>query len=340
MIKSYVFPSAIESHNTELLNVAENLLNGLKIFHEDEGYILGDLALTEGISPHKNVNSAPDELDYQLLAKAGLLISHKENGEPVTVTTGFPFSTYNLFKNQSAELIAGFESVEYDSSTFNGSGKKNANINVRKVDVIPEIAGCIVGLRKGEQQAKGNFFIASLGFGTFETVLSTEKGIIQRTSASVNGVRYALNNLIRELSKSNYLGLKTEHQLDAGLRRGYIVLNRRKIDLADLRKEVLVNYYNDIISPTLRKAYSDADFEKSSKLYLAGGGALYNDLTNCFVEEFQDILDIEVVEEPQSLASKGYCYNSLHLNGGDKQTAVGIDIGNYKSVVSLFESES
>ena len=339
MIKSYVFPSAIESHNSELLNVADSLINGLKIYHNNEGYILGNLALTEGVSPHKNINSAPEELDYQLLAKAGLLLSHKDNGEPVTITTGFPFSTYNLYKNPSAELFARFDAVEFESSTFNGGGKKNANINVRKVDVVPEIAGCIIGLRKGEQQAKGNFFIASLGFGTFETVLSTERGIIQRTSASVNGVRYALNNLIRELSKSNYLGLKTEHQLDAGLRRGYIVLNRRKIDLTDLRKEVLVNYYNDIISPTLRKAYADSDFEKSNKLYLAGGGAMYNDLTNCFIEEFKDILDIEVVDEPQSLASKGYCYNSLHLNGGDKQTAVGIDIGNYKSVVSLFDAE-
>lgn len=339
MIKSYIFPSAVESNNSDLTNVADNLLNGIKIYHDKEAYIVGNLALSEGISPHKNINSSPEDLDYQLLAKSGLLLTYRDDEEPVTITTGFPFSTYQLYRNEASRMISGYDHIRYDSSTFNSSGLKTVHVNVRKVDVIPEVAGCIIGLRKGEHRAKGNFFIASLGFGTFETVLSTESGIVQRTAASVNGMRYALNNMIRELNKTSYLGLKTEHQLDAGLRRGYLVLNRRKIDLTELRKESLKNYYNDIVSPTLRKAYADSDFEKASKLYLAGGGAMYDDLTNMFIEEFQDILDIEVVEDPLALASRGYFYNSLHLNGGDKDTAIGMDIGNYQTVVSVSDSD-
>ncbi|HKJ31516.1 MAG TPA: ParM/StbA family protein [Balneolales bacterium] len=339
MIKSVIFPSVIETHNSELSNVSENLINGLKVIHEKEGYLLGDLALTEGISPHKNVNSSPDDLDYRLLSKAGLLLSYNDKNEPITLTTGFPFSTYQLFRNQAVDLLSNEHIINYDTSTFSGGGKRQLTVRVNKVDVLPEIAGSIIGLRKGDQQAKGNFFVASLGYGTFETVLSTEKGIIQRTAISVNGIRYALNNLIKELNKNNYLGLKTEHQLDAGLRNGFMILNRRKLDLKPLRKEVLTNYYKDIISPALRKAYSDADFEKSQKLYLTGGGALYSEIIDCFKDEFDGILDMEVVDDPQTLASKGYCYNSLHLNGGDRSTAVGIDIGNYQTVVSTFDDD-
>jgi len=337
MIKSYIFPSAIETNNSNLANVSANLLNGLKLYHDDESYLIGNLALTEGISPHKNVNSAPSDLDYQLLAKAGMLLSHNSREEPVTVTTGFPFSTYQLYKNQAMNLLSEENVIDYDSSTFNGGGVKSVTVRVNKIDVLPEVAGCIIGLRKGEQQISGNFFVASLGYGTFESVLSTESGIVHRTAVSVNGLRYALNNMITELRKNNYLGMKTEHQLDAGLRNGYIILNRKKIDLKPLRKEVLTNYYKDIISPELRKAYSDADFEKSQKLYLTGGGALYPELVDCFKEEFDGVLETQIVDDPQSLASRGYCYNSLHLNGGDRSTAVGLDIGNYQSAVALFD---
>lgn len=337
MIKSYVFPSAIETNNNTLTNVATNILNGLKIFHEEESYLIGNLALTEGISPHKNVNSSPTDLDYQILAKAGMLLSHNVKEEPVTLTTGFPFSTYQLYKGQAVSQLSNEHTIEFDSSTFNGDGVKSVTVRVNKVDVLPEIAGSIIGLRKGEQQVKGNFFVASLGYGTFESVLSTESGIIHRTALSANGLRYALNNMINELQKNHYLGMKTEYQLDAGLKNGYMILNRKKIDLKDIRKEVLTNYYRDIISPELRKAYSDADFDKSQRLFLTGGGALYTDLVDCFKDEFDGILDVEVAEYRQTIASKGYCYNSLHLNGGDRTTAIGLDIGNYQSVVSVFD---
>ncbi len=340
MFKTYTFPSVFEGNNTDLKNVSPDLINGLKIFHNGEGYVIGNLALTEGVSPHKNINSAPDELDYQILLKAALLIANQKLGNPITITTGFPFSTFQLNKEKATELIDGQHTVEYDAATYGGGVKKNVQVEVAGAQVIPEVIGCTIALRKGITKAQGNFFVMSLGYGTLEGLLSTEGGIVQRTSLSTYGLRYAVNLLDKELSKEHYLELKTEHQIDAAFQKGVIFLNRKRIDIRSMRDRVLKQYYEDVISPAMRKAFNDNDFMASQIMYLAGGGAIYTALVDCFKEEFRDVLDLEIAHEPQSLASRGYCINSAQLNGGVKSTAVGLDIGNATTVVSIFDDNN
>ena len=340
MIKTYTFPSVFESNNTDLRNVSPDLINGLKISHNGEGYVLGNLALTEGVSPHRNINAAPDELDYNLLLKSGLLIANQKLGNPLTITTGFPFSTFQLHKEAATNLIHTQHIVEYDAATYGGGAKKNVQIDIDGVQVIPEVIGCTIGIRKGIMSVSGNFFVMSLGYGTLEGLLSTESGIVQRTSLSTYGLRYAVNLLEKELAKQHYLELKTEHQIDAAFQKGVIFLNRKRIDISAIRDKVLRQYYEDVISPAMRKAFNDNDFTLSDVMYLAGGGALYPELVNCFKEEFQDILDLQVGHEPQLLASRGYCINSSQLNGGVKSTAVGLDIGNASTIVSMFEENN
>ena len=65
-------PSVFESNSLDLRFVSKDLKYGLRLYHQDQGYIVGDLALSEGVSPHRNINSAPDELDYELLSSYGL----------------------------------------------------------------------------------------------------------------------------------------------------------------------------------------------------------------------------------------------------------------------------
>ena len=340
MFKTYTFPSVFEGNNTDLKNVSPDLINGLKVFHNGDGYVIGNLALTEGVSPHRNINSAPDELDYHVLLKSGLLIANQRLGNPLTVTTGFPFSTFQLYKELAANLINSGHVVEYDSATYGGGAKKNVQVDIDSVQVIPEVIGCAIALRKGITKASGNFFVMSLGYGTLEGLLSTEGGIVQRTSLSTYGLRYAVNLLEKELAKQYYLELKTEHQIDAAFQKGVIFLNRKRIDIKGLRDKVLRHYYEDVISPAMRKAFNDNDFTLSQEMFLAGGGALYPELVNCFKEEFQDILELQVAHEPQSLASRGYCINSSQLNGGVKSTAVGLDIGNATTIVSMFDENN
>ena len=67
---------------------------------------------------------------------------------------------------------------------------------------------------------------------------------------------------------------------------------------------------------------------------------MYPVLVECFKQEFQDILDLEVAHEPQSLASRGYCINSAQLNGGVKSNAVGLDIGNSSTIVSVYDENN
>ena len=329
-------PSVFESNNAELRFVSKDFINGLKINHNNFDYIVGNLALNEGVSPHRNINSAPDELDYNLLLKAGLLIGSQKLGNPITVTTGFPFSTFQLYKTEAKSKIAKEHVIEFDSSTFSNGSRKKITVEVDIANVMPEVVSCALALRK-QNMASGNFFMVSLGYGTFEAIVSTaDGGLVQRSAISTYGLRYAINLMQVELSKTYYLDLKNEHQLDTAFRNSFIFLNRKKVDLRDLKKQVLRQYYEDIVSPALRKAFDDTDFSKASKMYLAGGGAFYEDLIEEFHKEFDGIVEVIVPENPAYLAAIGYCYNSLASNGGDESRAIGIDIGNATTVVVSF----
>ena len=163
MFKTYTFPSVFEGNNTDLRNVSPDLINGLKVYHNGDGYVIGNLALTEGVSPHRNINSAPDELDYNILLKSGLLVANQRLGNPLTVTTGFPFSTFQLYKETASNLINTQHVVEYDAATYGGGNKKNVQVDIDNVQVIPEVIGCSIALRKGMTNASGNFFGQRLG---------------------------------------------------------------------------------------------------------------------------------------------------------------------------------
>ena len=147
-------------------------------------------------------------------------------------------------------------------------------MNVGKVEIIPEIMGCTTAIREGNLQEKENFFIVSLGYGTCEAVVSTRAGLINRSAVSTHGIRHAVNLLANELSKNFYLNLKTEHQIDVAFQKGNITVNRVKHNILDIREKVLKMYYNEIVAPNLRKAFIDDDFNKCTKMYLVGGGAL------------------------------------------------------------------
>jgi plasmid segregation protein ParM len=329
-------PSVFESNNAELRFVSKDFINGLKIIHNNQDYIVGNLALNEGVSPHRNINSAPDELDYNLLLKAGLLIGSQKLGNPITVTTGFPFSTFQLYKAEAKSKIAQEHVIEFDSSTFSNGSKKKITVEVDIANVMPEVVGCALALRK-QNIASGNFFMVSLGYGTFEAIVSTaDGGLIQRSAISTYGLRYAINLMQVELSKTYYLDLKNEHQLDTAFRNSFIFLNRKRVDLKELKRQVLKQYYEDVVSPALRKAFDDTDFSKASRMYLAGGGAFYEDLIEQFLNEFDGIVEVIIPEKAAYLAAIGYCYNSLASNGGDESRAIGIDIGNATTVVASF----
>lgn len=337
MFKVLQFPSVIEGNNAELRQVAPDLLHGLKLFEKRRAYVIGDLALSEGVSPHKNINSAPTETEYALLLKSGLLLAHQHlNKAKLTVSSGFPSSTYPLYREQAVSGIQREHIIEFDAATYSTGLRRNIPIQVDQAQIIPEIQGCIFGLRKGEQAAKGSFFVVSLGFGTCEAILSTEAGTVQRTAVSVNGLRYAVNLLMQEVGRQYYLELKNEHQIDIAFQKGFLFASRKRVDLKEARARALSQYYQEVISPALRRAFLDADFQRADTLYLVGGGANYEDLAEQFRNEFKDVLNIVIPTEPAAMASKGYCIHSFEVSG-DKSAAVGLDIGNATTIVSLFD---
>lgn len=330
------FSSLIESNNASLNNTSKDLLHGLKIHHDGQAYICGGLALNEGQFPHKLINSSPDDTDFQLLAKAAMLLTEGSIEQPLTITTGFPYATYQIFKDKAIEFFKKTHKIEFDGSTFSNSGKKTVILDVQNVDVIPEIVACTMAIRKGEPQASGSFFVLSCGFGTFESVLSTDSGIVEQSMVSTHGIRYAVNILLNELRKSYYLEFRNAHLLDEAFQKGYIYLNRKNIDLRELRKNAIQAYYNEVISPNLRNVITDVHLMKTNKVYLCGGGMYYQDLVDCFNNEFGEIVNLQIVESPENTASKGYALNSLRISHGKTKSSIGIDIGNATTIVTNF----
>jgi hypothetical protein len=332
---THTFPSIIESHNTELENVALDLVHGLKIYDDDTGYVIGDLALQEGASPSKAVNSSPQDLDYRLLAQAGLLVATEGEQEPVTLTVGFPYSTYQRNRELAVDFLRNAHNIQHDAATYGGGGRKNEYVNVERVEVLPEVLGCIIAARNDEEYRRHDaFFMGSLGYGTFEACLSTRGGVVQRTTVSCQGVRYAVEITMKELEKQHYLDLRTEHQFDVSFQKGQIILNRRRMDISGVRSMALRRYYHDVISPALRGAWKDDDFRRPTKLVLAGGGTMYTEILDCFRDEFGEIIDVEVVDDPVTAASRGYCLRSMSL-AGNRGVAVGLDVGNAHTAMSF-----
>ena len=344
MKRSYVFPSVYEETQVDFAKVAANFIDGMKIVNFNKhDYLIGNMALSEGMSPHKFLNSSAQDLDYQLLALAGLIIASQGTDNKMVVTTGFPYITHTIFKRGAKDFYAGKHQVSFDTKTFGGVGVENVSLNVIATDVMNEIDGCIKAIRNGQTAEKQNFFICSLGFGTCEIALSTLAGAIQRTTHSEKGIVYAVNILENEIEKQYYLNLLTAQQIERAFQRGFFIINRKKLDVLEMRKKALTSYYNEVISPAMKKKFLDEDFSKTNKIYLVGGGAMYTELVDLFKEEFADILDVIVYPEPYLCASEGYCLNSVgmfpstnSLELKENITYVGIDLGNSNTVVTIF----
>lgn len=335
MFNTKCFPSLFEASTAELIEVAEDLETGLKIQIEGRSYIVGELALREGTSPHKDINSAPSDLDYRLLLQAALAIAQPDPERSLTVVTGFPYTSYAAYREAAENLIQGNHVIRYDGQPFGSKADSVMEVAVNDVGVLPEIEGVITAVRNGELQETDPFFAVSLGYGTFEAVLSLPSGPVQRTATSGHGLRFATRRMIERLQREHNLGMLTEHQIDMAIQKGAIIVDHRRVDLLDLRREALQLYYDDVISPALKKAFTGSDLGRAHMMYIAGGGAHYDGLTNAFENEFGDILDVQVTPTPDTCVSRGFALAAEEISGASQQRAVGLDLGNANTVVAL-----
>ena len=336
------FPSVYETAFGNTENSAKDLLNGLKVKKNDSWYLVGNMAKRSAINAGRIVNAAPNEEDFDILFRSSMINVLDTVAQPFTITTGFPLSTYNVYKSAALQYFAHRHFlIEYDTNTFNVKGgiKKNT-FEIDTYDVIPEIVGGIIGLKKTlPENSAENFIAISFGFGTVEGGFATSDGLVHRTCFSSHGMRYVIGNLARELNISYYLEMKNEHQMDEAFVKGSIFANRRRIDLKDIRKTLLRQYYKEVVSPLMRQHFTDADLEQCSKIYLLGGGAHYTELTDAVAEEFHGFIPVEVVPQPELIVSIGYLYNSLRVSDNNSSRCIGVDIGNATTTTSIFEKE-
>ena len=143
-VRSINIPSVIERYNLPLINVQGDPENNIQLYEGGEGYLIGSLALQQGHAPYRNINSSPADLDYRLLAKAGLMVAAQGVSAEIVLTTGFPYTTYELFKQQAINFFTPRDVfIEYNSDTFSSNEHKRMQITVRNIEVMPEILGCI-----------------------------------------------------------------------------------------------------------------------------------------------------------------------------------------------------
>lgn len=334
------FPSIFETAYGNTENSAKDLLNGIKIKRNETWYMVGELAKRSAVNAGRIVNAAPDAGDFDILFRSAIVNIVEKIQHPFVITTGFPLSTYNIYKSLAEQYLAKRHfMVDHDTKTFNlkGAVKKNT-FEIDLYEVIPEIVGGIIGLKKTIPGAeKENLIALSFGFGTVEGAMATTEGLIHRSSFSSHGIRYVIGNLTRELNQKYSLEMKNEHQMDHAFAKGSIFTNRKRIDLLPLRKELLTQYYKEVISPLLRKHFTDNDLENCDKIYLMGGGAHYKELTDAVAEEFAGFIPVQVVPEPENMVSTGYLYNSLRISDTKPDRCLGIDLGNASTAVSYFE---
>lgn len=328
-------PSVIERYTKPLSQLAAPLEKRIQLYEAGSGFLVGEVAFNQGHVPYRNINSSPADLDYQLLAKAGLLLASEAQSGELVLTTGFPSAVYELFRKQAEEFFSIRDVIiDYNSDTLNGAGRSRVQLTISHLEMMPEIHGCINAIRKGPEADEGNFFVVSLGYGTCETALSTTEGPIARTCVSVPGLRHAVNSLYDELSANHYLSMKNEHLINQRFQRGDIVIGRKRINLLNARATHLGVYYNEVISPALRKAFIDADFERATRIYLVGGGALYPELVGFFQQEFDGVLEVVVPEGAENCAALGYYLRSaLWCGPQHSKRAIGLDIGNAYTVL-------
>jgi plasmid segregation protein ParM len=327
-------PSLVEIAPVVLDRSTNQLVKGLKIKFSNRFYIVGELAANEGTMPYKEINSSPESTDYNVLLNASLLVANYKIGNPMIVTTGFPFATFRGNREAALLKLVKDHIVEYDSSTFSNSSVKKMVVEVKSAEILPEVQAASLAVRELEKP-KGDFFMLSLGFGTFETFFSTENGEFstQRAGSSAPGILYAINLLKNELGALQNVGMENEYYYDQALQNGFIFLNRKKNDISEIRAKVLETYYESVISPHLKRTFTDKEFSKSKAIYLSGGGALYPELVEKFKEEFRDLLEVIIPENPNHLAVKGYCINSKKIAGGNERQSVGIDLGNSSTLI-------
>ncbi len=361
MIKTYSFPSVYESTLRDFSTSNDPILGFSKLKFEGDNYLVGLQALNEGVSPHKSINASPEDVDYKIITQSALLLAGNsvkgdvKNGKmpKMVVTSGFPYATYQFNKDGAVEYYKEEKIITYYKADDNGSlTSEQRVINVASVNIIPELVGCDIAVRKGDQPVDGNFILISLGYGTCEGAVSTPDGITTRSFFSTHGISYPVNVFTQELSKHTYLKLRTEHQIDHLFAKGFMFVDRKRRDFGDEKKLAINMYYNNVISPTIRRFITDEDFENCPKMVLVGGGAHHKDLVDLFNAEFGEFCTISIFSSPEKCASIGYALyskSSVETSDGDsfsfspggsedKAVYVGIDIGNANTCVAVMSN--
>jgi hypothetical protein len=324
------FTSLLEASYGKLPVTSSSLLNGIRIKYEDNWYLVGQACRNLSRNPHRLVNASPEEPDYQVLFLAALLLSTNNSSDRIDLTLGFPYSTYNIYRPVLERFLAKKNFViEYDTSTYKKDGIiEKKLIEIGNFEVVPELAACVIGLKKHYKVPEENFMVISLGFGTIEIGVVSDEGLNKRTVISIPGIVRCIKNLRDELEKENIIGFMTDHQLDDAFVKGSVILNRNLINLKKIKSSILKSFYKEYISDTIRTMISDRDFERIEKIYICGGGTHYEELQESFKHEFDRIVSVEFVKEPDVLAATGYYFNSLRISNGQSSLPVGIDLGN------------
>ena len=309
------------------------LLNGMK---GRPNLKQGNLIQPEVTEQVDDTNAHASDLVHQLVVLVAPILATRQTVSPLVVTLGFPSNTYHTYKESASAQLMGKHVVELSNNDAEIDEVEIVEINIARVEVLPMIVSCMIALRKGPDQVSGSFAVLSLGFGTVETGLSTDNGVVTSATSSIPGLHRAVNLVRSQLEKDYDVRLDNLQQLDEAFQEGYIYINSKLIDLRAIRKQALETYYEEVVSPALHSVLNDKSLQIAKRLYLCGGGAYYTDLIACFTAEFAAKAAVHVVDKPELVASKGYLLNSLRFATDALEQAIGLDMGAIATRVATF----
>ena len=258
-----------------------NMANVLNIEVGSQRFSVGQDSLSTADGTAKQILEASFFMSDQYLALARgamALMKVPQTGDIDLLVTGLPLNVFRdkeLVRNVRTRL-EGYHVVPDVDAPDDGSGFQNRTINVKKIQVIPQVVGSLIALscEDGSIEDIGSQrnLTIDVGYGTLLWLVSNgTTAIPARSNGNMGGVSNLLKKIIKEFAPSSVTNLAILERLDSALREGKptIKVNGEIVEI-DKYRPLLESTAKENLTEMLSALGDTSDIDN---IFLSGGGA-------------------------------------------------------------------
>lgn len=321
MLKTFVFPSVcrpFEGTMDSTSTTDNSAFAPLVLKFRGKEYLVGK----SPDIPDRMTAVSPAGIDFQLLVRVALLLADTEGAGGVSLAVSLPLSL-SVYGDVMKKSLQGKISVEFGASQVCKEYIRR-EIDISHLQVISRLESCEAAIRLGPFREKGVFMLVNLGQRACEAAIS------------IPGEPFAQQFCARGIRSGIDLGVGME-----SLQQALFGCKTANTNVPRLREEVLLHYYEAVVSPGIRKMLSGCNDRGGLKIYLCGDGASYPELQQCFRDEFGGGFPVVVYPAPEKCASQGCCIRGQHVRQGfpGPVVAVGLDVDDRYTCVSVLRDK-